>query len=96
MTQPTAITVRHTPGGRLSNGGLSGQGGRTVYVVAARHWCDGGVGAHSDNGCGWDRVHVGHWCDVCGHEFATPRAAIRAADAIDRHGRYVSPKRTER
>jgi hypothetical protein len=50
MTQPTPITVRHTPG-------------CTVYVVA-------------------------------GHEFATPRAAIRAADAIDRHGRYVSPRRT--
>jgi hypothetical protein len=52
MTQPTPITVRHTPG-------------CTVYVVA-------------------------------GHEFTTPRAAIRAADAIDRHGRYVSPKKVER
>ena len=64
MTQPTPITVHHTPGGRLSNGMLSGQGSRTVYVVA-------------------------------GHEFATPRAAIRAADAIDRHGRYVSPLRAQ-
>jgi hypothetical protein len=28
------------------------------------HWCFGGVGAHSQNGCGWDRVHPGHLCDL--------------------------------